>query len=103
MYIIKNFRKGPLANVYRNVFPCDASSQSMINQCLLALAKIYFGLQNHESKVLTDGMRLYGQGLSEVNNALSKDNCNVNSEIIISVLALSVAEVCMLCPRSTSV
>ena len=91
--------KGPFAVIYRNLLSCNSSDlnphQSMMHQCLLALAGIYYGVHNHANKVLRDAMRLYGRALSMVNNALSKTNCNVTTEIIVSVFSLCMGEVCV--------
>lgn len=53
-----------------------------MNQCLLVFAKVFYGLKNQESKVLREGMRLYGHGLSLLSDVLRKDNCSVTTKII---------------------
>jgi len=70
----------------------------MMNLCLLALAKTFYGLQNHENGVLQDGMRLYGRGLSMLSDFFGEVNCSVTTEIIISVHLLCVSEVRILSP-----
>ena len=99
-YTVENLCKGPLSMMYRNVFPCNTSGphphQSMMSLCLLAFAKVYYGLKHRESRVLRDGMRLYGRGLSMLSDVLGKDNFSVTTEIIVSVLSLCMVEVCTL-------
>ena len=98
VYTVENLCKGPSAILYRNIFPYKPSDlhphQSMMSQCLMALARVFYGLQNRESRVLRDGMRLYGRGLSMLSDVLGRDNCSVTTEIIVSVFSLCVAEVC---------
>lgn len=100
LYTVKNLCKGPLSMMYCNILPYNPSGlqphQSMMNQCLLATAKVFYGLQNRESEALHDGLRLYGQGLSMLSNILSKANCSVTTEMIVSVFSLCMGEVCTL-------
>lgn len=94
LYTTEHLAKGPLAMIYRDLYSCNATTgQSLISCCLLALAKIYFGFHNKDSEVSRDGMRLYSQGLGMLSDALDHDKCQVTTEIIASVLSLSVAEV----------
>ena len=96
-YTLKYMFKGPLAMIYSQVLPSNPSGlhphRQMMNQCLLAMAKVFYALQNHEAEVMQDGIRLYGQGLSTLNEALGKAEGSVTTEMIASVLALAVGEV----------
>ena len=100
LFTVQNLCKGPSAVMYREVFSYHPSGphphRPMMNLCLLAKAKCFYGLQNCERRVLQDGMRQYGRGLSMLRNALGKDNCNVTTEVIVSAFALSVVEVFIL-------
>ena len=83
---------------YRNVLLCDSSDKctnhTIMCQCLLALARVYYGLRNNDARVTTKGMRVYGQGLTMLNKVLGSNGWSVTSETIVAVLALSIAEVC---------
>ena len=108
LYTVENLGKeGALAVMYRSVFPCNTSGlhpqQLMMIQCLLALAKVFYGLKHGASRVLRDGIRLYGQGLSMLNDILGKNNCSVTTEIMFSVFSLCVIEVCALPSRNEHV
>ncbi|KAL8823445.1 MAG: hypothetical protein Q9191_005850 [Dirinaria sp. TL-2023a] len=96
LFTVQNLSKGPSAVMYRDVFssnPSDpASHRPMMNQCLLAEATSFYGLHNRQSRILQDGLRQYGRGLSMLRSALIKDTCNVTPEIIVSAFALSVVE-----------
>ena len=70
----------------------------MMNQCLLAQATAFYGIHNRENRILRDGMRQYGRGLSMLRNTLGEDHCTVTTEIIVSAFALSVVEVRTLLP-----
>ena len=100
LYTIRHLVKGPSAMMYCNVLQCNSPTlhphQSMMNQCLLALAKVFYGLHNHESRVIQQGMHLYGRGLGTLREVLGKAKCTVTTEMIVTVLALSVGEVCTL-------
>ena len=73
----------------------------MMNNCLLALAKIYTGRHIHDSMVLREGFRLYGQGVRMLNRVLDKANGRITTEIIVSVISLSLGEVGTLLAWST--
>ena len=96
-YTIKHLCKGPLAMMYCNVLPCNLiglhPQQSTMNHCLLAMAKVFYAVKNHESRLLQDGIRLYGRGLNMLSDALGKANCSVTTEMIVSVFTLCVGEV----------
>ena len=97
LYTVKHLCKGPLAMIYSNVLLCNPSGQhpyqSMMNHCLLAMAKVFYGLQNRESRVLRDGMCLYGQGLRILREVLSKISHNITMEMVISSFALYIGKV----------
>ena len=99
-FTVKNLCRGPLALVYCDVLLCKSSGMHphhlMMNACLLAMAKVFYGFQNRETKVMQDGLRLYGRGLSMLGDFLSKADCSVTTEMIISVFSLCVGEVCTL-------
>lgn len=104
LYALTNLCSGPLGAVYGNCLPfrLDGLSpqQTMMNNCLLALAKVYTGLQTHQSRVSQDGLRLYGQGLLMLNDILDKAKGRITTEIIVSVISLSLGEVCTLWPAA---
>ena len=60
------------------------------------MAQIYYGLRNNDARVTRKGMRVYGQGLTTLNKVLG--TWSVTSETIVAVLALSIAEVCIILP-----
>ncbi|MCJ1471619.1 hypothetical protein MMC13_000259 [Lambiella insularis] len=64
------------------------------------MAKVFYGIQHREKRILQDGMCLYGRGLSTLSNVLSKANCIVTTEMVVSVLSLCVGESIM--PSSNS-
>ncbi len=76
----------------------------MMNHCLLALAKVFYGLKTHEIRVLQDGMRLYGGGLRMLKDVLDEANSSFTTELLVSVVSLCIGEVCtlmspiLLCP-----
>ena len=91
-------RSGPLAAMYLNLLPCKSSvvmynQESLMTDCLSALAKLYYSIQNRDGEVMADAMHLYGRGLSMLNDTLSRESCVITSEIIISVFCLSISEV----------
>ena len=98
MYAVKIMGQGPLAMTYYNVLSSNTSDldpyQSTMRYCLLALATVFYGVQNGESTILKDGIRRYGQGLGMLGNVLGKDASKVNTEVIVSSLSLSICEVC---------
>lgn len=104
LYTIENLAKSPLTMNYNNVLSCDSlgkcTNHTIMCQCLLALARIYYGLRNNDSRVTRKGMRVYGQGLTMLNEVLGSNDWKVTSETIVAVLALSIAEVCIILPRS---
>ena len=105
LYAAKNLSpdalKSPLASAFCNVLSCKISGldahQSTMNQCLLALATIFYGVKNRESRILRDGMGLYGRGMNMLGDILAKSKYTINTDIIIAVLSLSISEVRLLC------
>ena len=104
LYTIENLAKSPLTMNYHDVLSCDSlgkcTNHTIMCQCLLALAHIYYGLRNNDSPVTRKGMYVYGQGLAMLNEVLGSNDWSVTSETIAAVLALSIAEVCTMLPRS---
>ena len=104
LYTIENLSKSPLTMNYNDVLSCDSlaecTNHTIMCQCRLALAQLYYGLRNNDSRVTREGMRVYGQGLTMLNKVLGSNGWSVTSETIIAVLALSIAEVCTILPRS---
>ena len=97
LYTIKTLFKGQSAVMYRNIFSINSSDlhphRPIMNTCLLVLATTFYGIQNHESKVLLDGMNRYGRGLNMLHSALKKEACKVTTELLVAVFALSMVEV----------
>ena len=97
LHTIKKLCKGPLGAIYCNFLPFTLVSvqpqQTMMSHCLLALAKVFCGLRMHESRVLQDGMHLYGQGMRMLKERLDKAECRVTTEMTVSVVSLCVSEV----------
>ncbi len=89
--------QGPVGLVYRQFLPLDLSSShcqhTMVSHCLLATAKIFYGLKTREARVLRSGIDLYGQGLRMISNALNKSPGFVSTETIVSVVSLCIGEV----------
>ena len=100
LYTMENLCKGPLGLVYSKSLPFSLFNprpeQTTMNHCLLALAKIYFGLRTREIAVLQDGLCLYSRGLQMLNDVLDEVDRNITTETIVSVFALSLGEVCTL-------
>ena len=98
-YTVQNLFKGPLSILYCNVLPVDPSDlsphQSMMNHCLLAMAKVFYGVQNNDRKLVQGGVHLYGRGIRMLGQILSEVDCNVSTEMIASVYTLCIGEVCM--------
>ena len=104
LYTIENLANSPLTMNYHDVLSYDSlgkcTNHTIMCQCLLALARIYYGLRNNDSPVTRKGMCVYGQGLTMLNKVLGSNDWSVTSETIAAVLALSIAEVCTMLPRS---
>ncbi len=49
----------------------------------------------HKTRLLKDGLRLYGQGLGMLQDALDRVDHPVTTETIVSVVSLSLGEVCI--------
>ena len=104
LYTVDNLckgRNGRLALDFLNVIAHTSttlhSQRLLMSHCLLALAKVFYGLKTREKTVLRDGARLYGQGLKKLRDFLDgfdSDHSSITMEIIVSVLALSMTEVC---------
>ena len=108
LYTIENLSQSPLTMNYHDVLSCDSlgkrTNHTIMCQCLLALAQVYYGLRKNDSRVTRKAMRVYGQGLTMLNKVLGSNDWSVTSETIIAVLALSIAEVCtILSPNRRSI
>ena len=97
MYTMEHLCEGPLTVTYRNVLSHKSShgNQSpVMKHCLLVLATIFYGIHNRQSTIVKHGMRLYGQALGMLSDVLGKDERRISTEVIVSVLSLSISEVC---------
>ena len=99
-YTVKNLCRGPLALVYGDIVPSNSAGlhphRLMMNECLMAMAKVFYGFHKRETIVLQDGVRLYGRGMGMLRGFLSEVDCSVTTEMIISVFSLCIGEVCTL-------
>ena len=97
-HMIDNLRSGPLRVVYRNSIPIDlnapGSQQTMMNYCLLSLAKIVFGSKSVQPRLLHSGLQTYGRALQILNAALREANNRITYEVLVSVFVLGLCEVC---------
>ena len=97
MYTVENLFKGRLPVAYVNDFSRNTfhlhPHQFLMSQCLLALAKVFFGLKNHESRILQGGLTLYGHGLTTLSAFFDGDGKGITIEVIFSVLSLAMTEV----------
>lgn len=100
LYTVDNLckdRDGRLAMAYLDVLPCISSvlhpHRPLMSECLLALAKVFYGLKNRERGILGDGIALYGRGLRGLHTSFSKGSGGVSIETVIAVLSLAVTEV----------
>ena len=97
MYFVKYLCKGPLAIVYQNTLSSSVSvihsRQSMMHTCMLSLARIFYGIQMHSDDSMRNGLRLYGEALNLLRGVLTRNDCEITTEIIIAVFSLSMAEV----------
>lgn len=105
LYAVNNLSPGalesPLASAFCNVLSCKQSGlnphQSTMNQCLLALATVFYGVKKRESRILRDGADLYGRGINMLSDILAKPKYIISTDVIIAVLCMSISEVCILC------
>ena len=104
LYAIDNLCEGPLFTIFSAFLPFDVisiqSQRRLTNHCLLALAKVYYGVQMREHRVLQDGMQLYGQGLRMLIDVLDTHDYSVTTEMIVAVVSLCMGEVCTACQNS---
>lgn len=63
-------------------------------QCLVSLAKVYFGRAQSAPNIATDGARAYGRSLSVLNTRLGDCRERQNSETLLSIAILTIYEVC---------
>ena len=101
-YTMENLchRSGPLAKMYLNVLPCKVpvlihNQEAVMHDCLSTLASLYYSTQKREKGMMIDAIRLYGRGLRRLNDTLSRESCVITTEIVVSVLCLSISEVCI--------
>ena len=74
--------------------------QSLTQKCLLSLSFSFFGAEHSQWNITRQGMRLYGLALQELNDALS-DLVRVQStEVLDSVMLMSLYEVSRISMRS---
>lgn len=103
-YTIKNLCAQPLGLVYGHFLPLNSCSsyppQMMVSRCLLAMAKIYYGLRTRETRSLRTGIHLYGQGLRMINGVLNNRHGTIATETIVSVVSLCISEVGIFSPSS---
>ena len=95
-YTITHLFRGPLALLYQDAFDrstIDPSCQSLMVQCLLTMSTVFFGIHNRENRILRIGTSMYCQNLSMLNHVLGEEGCEITSETIVAVLALSIVEV----------
>lgn len=62
-----------------------------MRDCLLALATIFYGVQNNGKRILSKGLRLYVRALSTLRSLLGKQ-ITISAEIVASVMLLSMCE-----------
>lgn len=68
---------------------------SLAYQCLVSLAKVYFGRAQNAPSIATDGARAYGQSLSVLNTRLGDCRERQNSETLLCIAILTIYEVCL--------
>lgn len=88
-YLVADF--GPMGTIYQKL---KASQHEATKQCFLALATTFFGVGHAEASIVTEGRRLYCQALTTLNASISNRGCHRMIEILSSVVALSLHEVC---------
>ena len=98
LYTINSLGKNDwMVIVYLNASQMHTSalgSQSfLMRQCLLALARIFYGVKRHEKRVLRGGMNLYGGALNMLSSSFRVKESNITIEMVGSVLLLSMIEV----------
>lgn len=88
-YLVADF--GPMGTIYQKL---KTSQQEATKQCFLALATTFFGVGHAEDSIVTEGRRLYSQALITLNASISNRGRHGMIEILSSVVALSLHEVC---------
>lgn len=101
-YTVTNLCKGATSILYCDVFSCDLTlhpHRPLMNQSLVALATVFYGLQNRASGTVKDGIQRYGLALSMLRKVLGTDESNITTEITVSVFMLGMLEVLNLVVR----
>ena len=99
LYTINNLGKNDwMVMAYQNISQIHTSTLSpqsfLMGQCLLALAKIFYGVKRQEKGVMREGMNLYSGALNTLSSSFGIRESNVTIETVVSVLLLSMIEVC---------
>ena len=71
----------------------NSPTLSLVEQCLLSLAKTYFGSQHQEPDILREGLALYTTSLKALNEALGDPMRIKSDEVLESVVVLGLFEV----------
>ena len=103
-YTVEYLCKGPAAVIYSHASSLlnHTTEGKAMPECLLALATTFYGRQNREIRIVQEGMRRYGRGLSLVRKRISMGIVHICTELLVAVYAFTMIEVRPQCSlRST--
>ncbi|KAL7779748.1 hypothetical protein CFE70_009765 [Pyrenophora teres f. teres 0-1] len=67
----------------------------IFNQAAISFATLFFGVQHHKNRILTEGYAMHGVALRRLNEALSVPGCHTSDDILVSVVVLAMLELYM--------